>query len=191
MAEFTVVIPYRPRRTYDSLPFLLQVIESINVPILISVYGEMDPRLENVAPYIHTQTEKKWNRSKAINIGVDHAETEWVFANDADCIWDKNVKLDISNSFDNSYHVVYRVIVNGELNNHGAGMQGYSKTWPIRWDERYEGYGREDIDMYQQAKESGLITKELSGGITHLNHPRDTMPDDWKKNKDKFNKKWK
>ncbi len=193
MADFTVVIPYRPRTTFDSWPYLKRVLDSITVPILVSVYGDMDDNLSSYnVPYIHTPTNKIWNRARANNIGAQNAPTDYVFINDADCIWDGEFVGDrISQAFDKEFHVVYRVESGGRINEHGAGMQGYNKNWPIKWDEQYQGYGREDIDMFKQAKKQKLNIKDIQeGGIKHLDHPRIEMPSEWAKNRKKFNKKW-
>lgn len=188
--EITIVVPYRPREHYDSFPDLQRVIESFTAPYIVSVYGEMDERLEQYS-YIHTPTSEKWNRSRCLNLGVDAVETDFIFTNDADCIWVTDVAAEVVDALKRECHVVYRVRRAKTVNTHGAGMQGYSKHWPVRWDERYEGYGREDIDMFEQAKRTGRHIEELSGGIVHLPHPKDTMIEDWKSNKVKFHQKWK
>lgn len=194
---FTVIIPYRRKKEYDNFVHLQEVVNSIkqnaaDQAVLISVFGSMDERvLELGVDFLHTFTEEKWNRSKALNLGVDKADTKFVFTNDADCRWDTNIGIDISTSLSRNCHVNYRVtMADGTANLHGAGQQGYSKDWPIRWDERYVGYGREDIDMLLQAKKCGLHMIELHGGLMHLSHPRNQMPDDWANNRQKFSEKW-
>ena len=195
MSDFTVIIPYRPREHYDSFPDLEKVVRSINAPTIISWYGYRDMMqtyilLDHlyIEDVIFTDEKGLFNRSRAINIGVDASETDYVFINDADCMWTGDVKSQLQKAFSEDKHVVYRIKFGDKINDHGAGMQGYRKSWGLTWDEQYEGYGREDIDFLRQAIKP---VEYLSGNITHLDHPVNQYPAEWKKNKEKFERKWK
>jgi hypothetical protein len=179
----TVIIPYRPRTHWDSLPTLEKVIDSLTVPFLISVHGPMDPRLVRW-PVIHEPSPRMFNRSRALNNGINTVGFGLVFCNDADCIWTHDLAPAIIDAIHTHNHVVYRVTANGNVNGHGAGMQGFRADSEVRWDERYEGYGREDIDLLCSVP----AYKELSGGLEHVPHPHEE--DGWADNWARFREKW-
>lgn len=171
----TVVVPYRPRKNHDSGADLDRVLASIPVPVVVSTY-----------------TQGPWNRARALNLGIAEAQTDIVFCNDADCMWTRDISTDILGAVLADKHVVYRVTFGGKVNTHGAGMQGYRRSWGLAWDEAYEGYGREDIDMLVRARKQREVC-ELSGGIVHLDHPREESSPEiaaaWEANKARFAQK--
>jgi hypothetical protein len=172
----TAVIPYAPRPNWDAFPDLTRVVESIApwCEVIIATPSDtVDDRLDRfeAARIVRFASAGIWNRARALNAGIAAAETDAVFTNDADCLWIRDVATEVLGAITADRHVVYRVISGLALDQHGAGMQGYRRSWNVEWDERYEGYGREDIDMVQQARQHREIV-ELSGGIVHLSHPR-------------------
>ena len=194
----TVVIPYTPRPNWDAFTDLSRVVASIAqwCPVIIATPADTaDDRLDRFEPVrvIRFATAGLWNRARALNAGVAAAATDAVFTNDADCWWTRNVATEVLDAITSERHVVYRVISGLAIDQHGAGMQGYRRSWRLYWDERYEGYGREDIDMVQQARQQREVV-ELSGGIVHLHHPRDerspAIQNALRRNRAIFSEKW-
>jgi glycosyltransferase involved in cell wall biosynthesis len=200
----SVVIPYRAKTEYDNFPALQRVIRSVqgqlyDHEIIISVYGAMDERVKELGETIvHTPTAGPWNRSAALNAGIAIATGDNIFCLDADCeLVRHDVLREIESAIDNpGYHIVYRITDTGRVNFHGSGMQAFRKVdWVDRkWDEQYQGYGREDIDYLETAKHAGEVVAEMFGGIQHIDHPRafDTpeIMEMWAENKRKFAQKW-
>lgn len=164
MSLFTTVIPYRFKK--DNFTHLSRVVDSVTTPYIISSYGALDERIKGMQ-YIHTEADS-WSRSAALNVGIALCDSDFVFCNDADCLWIDDVELQISEAFAADCHVLYKLLVNGRVDDYNAKMQGFNKNWDMAWDARYETYGRADIDLMKQASMDGRATKYLSGGIECL-----------------------
>lgn len=187
---FEVVIPFRPRQSWDSIPDLLRVVDSLTAPYVISHYGgQVDSRL-NGLNVVYTETGSVWNRSKALNIGAASVTTDYVMPNDADCVWEEDMIEPISSVFTEGMAPSLGVLYNGKINKTGYGMTGWNKQWPVEWDERYRGYGREDIDFKAQLERAGIGIKRIEYGVIHLDHTPENHHKLWKENMELFGKKW-
>ena len=155
------------------------------------------------AKYIYTNTGMSWNISRARNIGICNASTEYVLTTDIDCIFAPSfIKVVLEHLMDSPTMVCCRVWelpedYTGRLNDfdrmkavstlrptYGYGTcQAFPKDWAHTvggFDEEYVMWGAEDKDFYVRAEQDGLKTDwiENEADYFHQWHPQENRHED-------------
>jgi len=152
--------------------------------------------------YIYTKTGDIWNISRARNIGIRNAKTDYVMTTDVDCIFapnfietimrhmgqDKIIHCrisDLPNKYDDKLdNFTWMNKVSTLRPQHGyGGCQAFPRAWAFKvhgFDEDFKGWGADDTDFYHRAIQDKLknvwIEKEAS--FFHQWHPMDNRMED-------------
>lgn len=198
--EYSIITPYRNRKgqfqnTSRLVNRLGKISENIK-EIIISEYGIPDMRIDKLGTKIVREDSSKiWNRARAINNGYKQSKGEYILILDGDCIpsYDLTLILDILHKkFDPIFLLSQKEDI---IDMHSVGnLSIKSQTFKSigGYDERYEGYGREDKDL-----EYRILSKNIAYLPFHLTKQDDSTDSkpssekiaSWEKNKLLFNQK--
>ncbi|MCB0338747.1 MAG: glycosyltransferase family 2 protein [Bdellovibrionales bacterium] len=172
---------------------------------------------KNNAVLIESETRRNWSRARALNIGIRACTTPWVMFTDADMIFspelipmwreyhaklgDKYIylaqckKLPPTPNIPSPWKATYydSISAKGRLFDtygHG-GCQIVNRNWlrKVRgFNEQYEVWGAEDVDLTFRAEMDGIKTIWMQPGkLLHQWHIK-AVPEDWKnQNRETFN----
>lgn len=137
---------------------------------------------------------ERWSESRALNIGIRHAMTEYVMTTNADLIYDPGFvaavverlrKNDRSVVLADRYDLDQQGNVTGKAPNcHKGTCIATRRDWfeKVRgFDERYHGWGFCDIDIVERAATDGLEILTLGDEVKvyHQWHPHFTQTEPW------------
>jgi glycosyltransferase involved in cell wall biosynthesis len=227
MPLITAIVPIRNRsgiRLENCLHSLRwqemngKIIDSNLLSIIVLDYGSQDEHIESIkslceqyqARHVRIEAFGVWNRSKALNLGIRHADGDWVFCTDIDMIFSPNFvasiiekiqnnpnafiisrchdlpqKIDLTSWQVSDYQDLYQ---KSELRNtQGTGACQVARKqffYDIHgYDEGFEFWGAEDDDLRKRARRYGL--KEISispqASMLHQWHPTTKNDRPWRK----------
>ncbi|MCB0340044.1 MAG: glycosyltransferase family 2 protein, partial [Bdellovibrionales bacterium] len=161
------------------------------------------------ATLIESQTRRNWSRARALNIGIRACTTPWIMFTDADMIFSPELipmwreyhsklgdqyiylaqcrKLPPIPQIPKPWKAEYYDSIGGqgrlfETYGHG-GCQVVSRKWlrKVRgFNEQYEVWGAEDVDLTFRASLDGISTVWMQPGrLLHQWHIK-AVPEDWK-----------
>ena len=226
--ELAVIIPVRNRagiRLANCLRSLRwQQVDSARIEIIISAFGSSaDCRpsidslaLEHQATVVVTDTNEVWNRSRALNIGIQASQAPWLLCTDVDMIFAPNFVSTILKTHHQSerlsmihcdcldlpsdlplrawdsqdYSRLHKSCVRREVVATGA-CQSTCRSfffYAQGYDEKYTYWGHEDRDMTNRAQAYGLDLVWISDRTSMLHQWHPTMKRDriWQYRFNKF-----
>lgn len=218
--QLSVVIPVRNRaglRLENCLRSLRwQDADPDSVEIVISDFGSNEESLTSArrlgdaqgARVFHTPTEELWNRSRALNIGIQHVEAPWVLCTDADMIFAENFLSTVLATLEKQPKSLVHcdcldlpedaprrelkledlVALRESATRRTTGGTGACQAAPkdfffdVRgYDEKYLHWGNEDLDMTSRAVRYGLSIEWISDAtfMLHQWHESTHDPRPW------------
>jgi glycosyltransferase involved in cell wall biosynthesis len=199
--QLSVVIPVRNRaglRLENCLRSLRwQDVDRSAIEIVLSDFGSDEESLGSVralgethgASVFHTPTDELWNRSRALNIGIQHVNSRWVLCTDADMVFAENFLSTILSTLqkapktlvhcdcldlpeDSPRRELERTDLDALVDSairRSTGGTGACQAAPrdfffdVRgYDEKYQHWGNEDLDMTSRAVRYGLEVEWIS-----------------------------
>ena len=121
-----------------------------------------------------------FNKSRALNIGIKVADTEYVMAGDIDLVYAKNLIVEITKVMDTNKLISIRrfntssngKIIRPSVRSYG-GCIVLLKEWLYKvhgFDENFTGWGHEDSDIIDRAIADGLTYEILPAKVTRCFH---------------------
>jgi GT2 family glycosyltransferase len=123
-----------------------------------------------------TRNTERWNEGRALNIGIKRVETPYLFTTNADLILAPDFAETVLRELREDSRAFVLCLQRLDLDA-GGDSQGMSPSCyygtcmgtPTEWfhkahgfDERYEGWGRMDMDLANRARNDGRIWKDIS-----------------------------
>ena len=216
----TTVIPVRNRsgvRLENCLRSLRwQDVEPATHEIVLSDFGSDDTHRRSIdrlssaygVRVVRTDTEEVWNRSRALNIGVQAGRGAYVFCTDADMIFQPNfvsslLEVHSGEGCDHMIHCRCHDLPEsaGEQVWQQQDFEGLRAKGVVRavmgtgacqsaptayfhavrgYDEKYRYWGAEDVDMTARARRYGLKVVWVSNRTSMLHQWHETMKNDRK-----------
>lgn len=209
--DITVIIPFRGKERVPSLKVCIDYIYKQNVEDIEIIVVEEDVKsvleIDDRIKHIFLQSDRKFNKSKAINIGVMNSKNNFICMNDVDMIMQdgylericKVLKINEVGNMGKDIYYLDEIPVNdnfifsGRQWSDGArfhfhgGNVFFRKDAFLRiggMDENFVGHGSEDSEFYLRAKRATKFYDIREMFLLHMPHPQTN--DDWHENERYF-----